>query len=69
MIRLAVRVRREDADLVQILAAVDVDSPVPTEAYAAVAEILAYLYRANGEAPQGFATAQPKGPTFEGSAR
>ncbi len=47
---------REDADLVQILSAVDVDSPIPTEAFAAVAEILSYVYRANGQAPQGFAT-------------
>jgi flagellar biosynthesis protein len=42
---------REDADLVQILAAVDVDSDIPTEAFAAVAEILAYVYRANGQLP------------------
>ncbi len=42
---------REDADLVQILAAVDVDSDIPTEAYAAVSEILAYVYRANGQVP------------------
>jgi flagellar biosynthesis protein len=42
---------REDADLVQILGAVDVDSDIPTEAYAAVAEILAYVYRANGQTP------------------
>ncbi len=42
---------REDADLVQILSAVDVDSEIPTEAYAAVAEILAYVYRANGQVP------------------
>ncbi len=42
---------REDADLVQILAAVDVDSDIPTEAYAAVSEILAYVYRANGHVP------------------
>lgn len=42
---------REDADLVQILGAVDVDSDIPTEAYAAVAEILAYVYRANGQVP------------------
>ncbi len=46
---------RQDADLVQILAAIDVDSPIPTEAYAAVAEILSYVYRANGQAPDGFA--------------
>ena len=42
---------REDADLVQILAALDVDSDIPTEAFAAVAEILAYVYRANGQIP------------------
>jgi flagellar biosynthesis protein len=39
---------REDADLAEILAAVDVDSEIPLEALAAVAEILSYVYRANG---------------------
>ena len=42
---------REDADLVELLAAVDVDSPIPLEAFAAVAEILAYLYQAQGSWP------------------
>jgi flagellar biosynthesis protein len=42
---------REDADLVQVLAAVDVDSAIPTEALAAVSEILAYVYKANGRLP------------------
>jgi flagellar biosynthesis protein len=42
---------REDADLVQILSAIDVDSEIPTEAFAAVSEILAYVYRANGQVP------------------
>jgi flagellar biosynthesis protein len=42
---------REDADLVQILEAVDVDSEIPTEAFVAVSEILAYVYRANGKTP------------------
>jgi flagellar biosynthesis protein len=43
---------REDADLVEVLSAIDVDSEIPIEAFAAVAEILAYLYRANsGEIP------------------
>jgi len=41
---------REDADLVQILAAVDLDSEIPIEAIVAVAEILAHVYRANGAA-------------------
>ena len=43
---------REDADLVEILAAIDVDSEIPIEAFATVTEILAYVYRANsGEIP------------------
>lgn|GEM_PF-1551503 len=42
-----VRVRR-DADLAQILSLIDLDSEIPTEAFAAVAEILAYVYQANG---------------------
>lgn len=39
---------REDADLVEVLSSVDLDSEIPLEALAAVAEILAYVYRANG---------------------
>jgi len=39
---------REDADLAEILSVVDVDTEIPLEAFAAVAEILAYVYRANG---------------------
>ena len=42
---------REDADLVEILGAVDIDSPVPLEALMAVAEILTYVYLANGRMP------------------
>ena len=37
---------RSDADLAEILEAVEVDSIVPLEALAAVAEILSYVYRA-----------------------
>ncbi|MEH6755276.1 MAG: EscU/YscU/HrcU family type III secretion system export apparatus switch protein [Alphaproteobacteria bacterium] len=40
---------REDADLVEVLNAVDVDCDVPLHALAAVAEILTYVYRANGD--------------------
>ena len=43
---------REDADLVEILAAVDLDSPVPLEALMAVAEILTYVYLTNGRMPE-----------------
>jgi flagellar biosynthesis protein len=42
---------REDADLVEVLSQVDVDSDIPLEAFATVAEILAYVYRANGLLP------------------
>ncbi|ACI98319.1 EscU/YscU/HrcU family type III secretion system export apparatus switch protein [Rhodospirillum centenum] len=42
---------REDADLAEILSALDLDSEIPLEAIAAVAEILAYVYRANGTTP------------------
>ncbi len=38
---------REDADLAQMLSAVDVDSEIPLEAFATVAEILTYVYEAN----------------------
>ncbi len=39
---------REDADLAELLSAIDVDSEIPVEAFIAVAEILAYVYRLNG---------------------
>lgn len=39
---------REDKDLAQLLAAIEIDSDIPTEALVAVAEILAYVYKANG---------------------
>lgn len=38
---------RQDAELVDILSLIEVDSPIPLEAFAAVAEILAYVYQAN----------------------
>ena len=38
---------REDADLAELLSALDVDSDIPVEALAAVAEILVRVYRAN----------------------
>lgn len=41
---------RQDSDLAEMLAKIELDSPIPTEAFAAVAEILAYLYKANGQA-------------------
>lgn len=51
---------REDADLVELLYALDIDTPIPVEAYVAVAEILSYVYRANNAARHGkpFETAE-----------
>lgn len=41
---------REDRDLAQLLAAVELDCQIPMACFEAVAEILAYLYRLNGSA-------------------
>ena len=38
---------REDRDLAQMLAAIELDSDIPSEALIAVAEILSYVYKAN----------------------
>lgn len=43
---------RQDAELVEILSLIEVDSPIPLEAFAAVAEILAHVYAANATAKQ-----------------
>jgi flagellar biosynthesis protein len=45
---------REDADLAELLATLDLDTPIPSEAIVAVAEILAKVYEANARmgAPQ-----------------
>jgi flagellar biosynthesis protein len=40
---------REDRDLVAMLSTCDVEDEIPPEAYAAVAEFLAWLYRCNRE--------------------
>lgn len=40
---------REDPALAEILASIELDSPIPTEAIMAVAEILAYVYQAEGK--------------------
>lgn len=40
---------RQDADLLQILKAVDINQEIPLEAFAAVAEIISYIYQQNGK--------------------
>ena len=42
---------RTDPDLAQVLSVVDIYTVIPVEAFMAVAEILAYVYRANGRMP------------------
>ena len=48
---------REDADLAEVLSAIDLDTEIPVEAFAAVAEILAYVYRLNGSLEKKIAEA------------
>jgi flagellar biosynthesis protein len=54
---------REDADLAQMLAAVEANCPIPIACFEAVAEILNYLYRANqsGGTPLGLAPGELPG--------
>ena len=40
---------REDAALAEMLTKIELDSPIPSEAFLAVAEVLSYVYKANGE--------------------
>lgn len=40
---------REDSALAEMLASIEIDSPIPSDAFLAVAEILSYVYRAGGE--------------------
>lgn len=44
---------RRDIDLAALLEKLDINTPIPLEAYAAVAEILAYVYKANDRARRG----------------
>jgi len=40
---------RQDADLMELLAQIPVGDEIPVELYQAVAEILAFVYRINGQ--------------------
>lgn len=44
---------RQDKPLADILSKLDIDSLIPFEAYASVAEILSYVYRKNAEKLNG----------------
>ena len=50
---------REDADLAELLTAIDIDSEIPLEAFAAVAEVLIYVYQANEGQPIKKSDGQP----------
>jgi flagellar biosynthesis protein len=39
----------QDADLVEVLEKVEIDTEIPLEVYAVVAEVFAYLYKVNNE--------------------
>lgn len=43
----------EDADLVEVLEKVEIDTEIPLEVYAVVAEVFAYLYKVNSGARTG----------------
>ena len=43
---------RRDRDLVDVLDRLEINTPIPVAAFAAVAEILAHLYRVNDEMGQ-----------------
>ena len=51
---------RADADLAQLLATLDLDTPIPSEAIVAVAEILSRVYEANAR----HGTPEPEGRTL-----
>jgi flagellar biosynthesis protein len=44
--RFGIPIKRDD-DLIELLAQIDVDREIPPELYAAVAELLSFVYRAN----------------------
>ena len=58
---------REDPDLAQILSTLEVDSVIPVDALAAVAEILSYLYRLNGKVLDGRSGAEDGDAVAEGA--
>jgi flagellar biosynthesis protein len=59
---------REDADLAEMLAAIELDARIPLSCFEAVAEILNYLYRLNNLPLPDFMTEVPQGTPPVGSA-
>ena len=50
---------REDPDLLALLMTLDIGEMVPPELYAAVAEVLVFVYRMNRKAADGITSAPP----------
>ncbi|HET8701430.1 MAG TPA: EscU/YscU/HrcU family type III secretion system export apparatus switch protein [Nitrococcus sp.] len=50
---------RSDPDLVQVLAAIELDQEIPEVLYRAVAELIAFAYLVRGKVPEGFQTRRP----------
>lgn len=44
---------QKDADLMEILDKVEIDSEIPLEVYSVVADIFAYIYKVNAQRKQG----------------
>lgn len=57
---------REDKDLAELLAAIDIESEVPSEVLVAIAEILAYVYKVNQTYQPGGEHADGKRDTDKG---
>ena len=53
---------REDADLAEVLVALEIGREIPLEAFAAVAEILSYVYCANEAARSGIGPLAARAP-------
>ena len=43
---------KDDPDLVEVLASLDISQEIPAEIYVAVAELLAFVYGANAKRPE-----------------
>lgn len=44
---------KDDADLVEVLAKLDIDQEIPADVYMIVAELLAFVYKLNNKKKQG----------------
>ncbi len=42
---------KDDPDLIEVLSSLDIDEQIPSEIYAAVAELLAFVYSINSKRP------------------